>query len=124
MSRTPGRPPRNPGHNHHWGGHPHHPRNSQYDRYSGQTDVRTTKASTPRCHHRSIRLSISFWMAAVLIVGVLAMLLGGRSPAQASPAPILGTTNAPEVHVVLSLGDSSLHPRQLAYDRPRNGLWF
>lgn len=78
----------------------------------------------------------------LLAVGLLAALFtAGRAPAAQAgsvgnggtkdsvstapaSAPFQGTTNAPQVHVVLTLGNVDLHPRELVYDAPRDGLWF
>lgn len=66
--------------------------------------------------------------ASLLGIGVtvagLAGLISTRSATGRPAAPFLGTTNAPQVSVVVDLHDPQLHPRQLAYDAARNGLWF
>lgn len=45
-------------------------------------------------------------------------------PVGADSGSFTGTVNAPEVHVMVDLKNPLLHPRQLAYDSGRNGLWF
>jgi streptogramin lyase len=56
------------------------------------------------------------------VVLAFAILLPGRDSPQ--PAPFLGTANDPAVSAQIALHNHDLHPRQLAYDAKRNGLWF
>lgn len=82
---------------------------------------RRAAASMPRVLRRA---SSAATMIAMVVI-VLAMLVASRFPVQAKPGvPFEGTVASAQVHVVLNLGDAALHPRQLAYDAPRHGIWF
>jgi streptogramin lyase len=58
------------------------------------------------------------------LVAILIIVVQSAQQAGADSSLFTGTVNAPEVHVIVDLKDPLLHPRQLAYDAGRNGLWF
>jgi len=58
------------------------------------------------------------------VAAFLILTLAARSVVGAAPAPFLGTTASPQVRTVIQLDAPELHPRQLAYDHGRNGIWF
>ena len=49
---------------------------------------------------------------------------GNISVARAMPQSAEGSLASPQVLKVISLNNPALHPRQLAYDKKRDGLWF
>lgn len=61
------------------------------------------------------------------MAGLIALAVAVAAPRQADGAaaqPFLASPASPEVRTVIQLGSSDLHPRQLAYDPGRDGLWF
>ncbi|HEY7781028.1 MAG TPA: hypothetical protein VIC85_12515 [Ktedonobacterales bacterium] len=48
----------------------------------------------------------------------------GRTTAAADPQNFAGSLASPQVRTVIRLGSPDFHPRQLAYDPLRNGIWF
>lgn len=59
-----------------------------------------------------------------MIVILAEIIGGGNSPVEAVPVASPSQPVSPLVHEVVSLNDPTAHPRQLAYDSKRDGLWF
>lgn len=104
---------------------------SRHNRYFSGSFAKRSATTQRRPVTFSDRFAV---LAIILVIGGLALVLfvlsagrPGSSTTMASGATqsrFLGTTASPQVHTVITLGSTNLHPRQLAYDSRRNGLWF
>lgn len=66
-------------------------------------------------------------VAVVIAIAVTLVTISANAGATAGAQPlpgVAGTAASPQVHTVIDLKDSNLHPRQLAYDQQRKGIWF
>lgn len=68
-------------------------------------------------------------MITAVIVAAIVVSISVRGPRASASQPLMtpvatGVGASPQVRVAVDLHDVHLHPRQLAYDRGRDGVWF
>ncbi len=87
---------------------------------------RATRSNKKRVHSASAHWDIGIATLLVLVLAIVIISKGNG--VSASDVSATNTSalhpSSPEVHIVIDLHNPQLHPRQLAYDPQRHGIWF